>query len=638
MLPCRQPLTEMPQKTRQPKSGTTFKETVFCLPDRALAGAADRQRFRRLLILIAVVYALTFGSEPVTNLDDQVMLASAMSLVKTGKLIAPERFAAPAMGRPTFGRIASTGEVFLKFPPGYPLVLAAFLLPARAAGLAFGSTAAEVILCLPSILVLLAAATLIWRTSLRLAYRPATGLCLAAGFALGSFAWPYAGINFSEPFQMLCVLAGFYCLLAAQQEEDHWKQYTVYGSLALGYAILTKASLVVFAAVLTLAALAAWSRRLPILAAFKRAVAFAAPSVIAGVYLLAINSLLFGNVTEFGYGMETFSAPFLVGLFGLTLSFERGVLWFAPLILLAPWGAIRLVHDKQRWPALALSSAAVLYLILISLWGGYQGGNCWGPRLLAPILPYVILLAGAAVNAAGITRVGWALVAAGILVNCLGVMVNYQSFYVAARSSNAKFPRRKAVYSQIPGHFWLLRVELTKPAWNAPEDQSPLWQKPPWIRQFPEAIPKAYNRADVPVLNPWPLRLKLPPGRMARADAWYLRSLLEVALIRWEAREYREALALGEEGLRIEPRYKAMAAALGMVHFSMGNLTRALYHYDLSLASDPDYELGLYGKGMALEAMRNYAAARSIYQRLLALPPKELNAEEIRSRLQRLDY
>jgi hypothetical protein len=628
---------EMPHKVRRPESGRSNRQGVFRLPDFARAGAADRRRFRRLLIVIAAVYLLTFGSEPVTNLDDQVMLASAMSLVKTGKLIAPERFAAPTPGRPRFGMIASTGEVFLKFPPGYPLVLAAFLLPARVAGLIFGSMAAEVVLCLPSILALLGVATLIWRTSIRLGYRPATAQCLAAGFALGSFAWPYAGINFSEPFQMFCIAAGFYCLLAAQQEEDYWKPYTLYGGAALGYAILTKASLVVFAAVLSLAALAAWCRKLRFLSAFPRATAFAAPSAAAGVYLLAINSLLFGNVAEFGYGQETFSAPFLVGLFGLTLSLERGILWFAPLALLAPWGAIRLAPDKRRWPALALCGAAVLYLGLISLWGGYQGGNCWGPRLLAPILPYMVLLAGAAVDTAGKIRLGWTLAAAGILVNFLGVIINYQSFYIAARSSNPVFPRREPVYSQIPGHLWLLRVEATKPAFYAPEDQSPLWRRPPWIGRYPEAIPKAYTRADVPILSPWPLRLQLPPGRMQRADQWYLRSLLEVALIQWEAREYREALARGEEGLRMNPRYKPLAAAMGMVYFSMGNMTRALYHYDLALAIDPDYELGLYGRGMVMEVMKNPAAARSIYQRLLALPPRELNPEDIRSRLQALD-
>ena len=68
----------------------------------------------------------------------------------------------------------------------------------------------------------------------------------------------------------------------------------------------------------------------------------------------------------------------------------------------------------------------------------------------------------------------------------------------------------------------------------------------------------------------------------------------------------------------------------------MPDLSRALHFFDRSLQSDPGYDMGLYGRGLVLEALGNTAAAREAYARLLASPSNTLDVREIRSRLERL--
>jgi tetratricopeptide (TPR) repeat protein len=266
----------------------------------------------------------------------------------------------------------------------------------------------------------------------------------------------------------------------------------------------------------------------------------------------------------------------------------------------------------------------------------FEGGNCWGPRLLLPIAPFLALLAGAALDSRWARRAGYALVALGIAVNALGSLINYQAFYITARSAQVEYERLEPRFSQLLGHLWLSRVEATTPLRAASEAESPLWKRPPWINRFPEAVPRPYARPDQAILNPWPLRLALPESRWKRGELWYMRALLEAAIREYEQGDLREGLRLLDRGLAIDPAGKQFLAAKGMVYSSVPDLPQALHFFDRSLQSDPGYDMGLYGRGLVLEALGNTAAAREAYARLLGSPSNTLDMREIRSRLERL--
>jgi len=596
----------------------------------------ESRRLLKLLIVVLCLYLISFGTEPISTTDDQVMLASAMSFVKTGKLIAPTRFASATSSRVAFGMVAASGDVYSKYPPGYPLILAAFVLLAGPVARILGSLAAEIILCLPSIISLLLTAVLIWSSSLRLNQKPSTARLLVIAFCLGSFAWPYAGINFGEPFQMLCIACAAYGLLASVDDETSWHRYALAGGFALAFAVLTKASLGLFAPIFIAAALAAWYGRIPLRQIIFRGSLLAAPTVVASGYLLLTNTLLFGSPREFGYRQEAFSASKATAAFALTFSLEKGMLWFAPLTALCLWGGWRLAGTRHRWFALALMASSVTYFALIASWYGFEGGNCWGPRLLAPILPPLLLLSGAAVDTLRGHRIAWALVFAGMMLNLPGVIIHYQAFYIVARSSDPDYDRRDQLYSQLLGHLWLAGVEGSKGGLNAPQSNSPLWNRPPWIARHPDARPGPYTRMDQTIVNPWPLRAALSPPRQSRADFWYLRSLMEVAIVKFEDGDLQRSLQLMDEGLRIDPGYTPLTAAKGMVLLATRDLRHALGQFERALALDPDFELALYGKALCLEASGNRIEARRLYQRLLQRPLRSLKPADIQARLSRL--
>jgi len=331
-----------------------------------------------------------------------------------------------------------------------------------------------------------------------------------------------------------------------------------------------------------------------------------------------------------------FSKPTLKGFRELAFGWDKGLLWFVPLVVLAPLGAWKLRKHRLAWVVPSLGACCVAYFFLIALWGGFRGGNCWGPRLLMPELPLLILLAGAALDSAKMRVAGTCLVAAGMAVNLLGVLIQYQSYYIAVRSAVPNPDYYNIDYAQIPGHFWLLRVELAKESLNEPEEKVALWQSPPWIAQNAKAIPAPYNRYEQPILNPWWLRAFLKSPWQTRADRWYLRTLMEIAIIKYQASDLRSAMELMNEGLAMDPDYAPLVAAKGMIYYTTKDLSRAQAQFERSVTINPEYDLGWYGRGLVMESLGNTSLAVQSYQRLLKTSMRNLSREEIEQRLAKL--
>ena len=108
------------------------------------------------------------------------------------------------------------------------------------------------------------------------------------------------------------------------------------------------------------------------------------------------NFARFGNPFASGYGDEAtrFTASFLEGFAGLLVSPGRGAVWYAPPILLGVLGAPALWRHHR---ALALAALGVPCSLLLFYAKYYQwhGGGAWGPRLLVPALPLLVLPAAA---------------------------------------------------------------------------------------------------------------------------------------------------------------------------------------------------------------------------------------------------
>jgi hypothetical protein len=168
---------------------------------------------------------------------------------------------------------------------------------------------------------------------------------------------------------------------------------------------------------------------------------------LAGVALalaghVAYNLARFGNPLESGYGAQAsvgaFSTPLPVGLYGLLLSSGKGVLWFAPAVVLAFAGWAEMLrpraHSSEPRHGGPARNAA---LAAIATWGAgllefgafqhWAGDGSWGPRYLVPLLPLAFIAVAFALEGASRARrrLAWALGIAGLLVTLGGVGVYY---------------------------------------------------------------------------------------------------------------------------------------------------------------------------------------------------------------------
>jgi hypothetical protein len=625
----------MVRKTKKGFKSRAAKGKGPLFPSFTLAGIPERRGFRRLFLATAIVYCLSFSSVSVGDTDDQLMLTSAFSFVETGKFLAPSRFATKEFHGTFFGSATASGEVYSKYPPGYSLVLMAFLPLAGAAGRLMGSVAADIVLCFPSIIALLATMVLIWRTALRLGYGEETARLLSLAFALGSFAWGYAGTNYNEPYQALCAVAAFYGLLAARQEPNYWRRYALVGGFALGYGILLRPYFAILAPPMVLGALLGWRKDSSLRDAIHKTAIFAAPAVLASSYIILTNLILFGSTTDFGYGREAFDTPLREGLFGLLIGPRKGLIWFFPLAALVPWSAWKLARTGKKWAVGVLAATASAQFLLIGKWWGYESGRAWGDRLILGVLPLVVLLAGGIADSTPWRKAARILVAAGIFLNLPGVLINRLAYQNIAGSSQA--PRRATAFlgGQIPGHFWLLGVGLSTPVYGAME-ATPLWKNPPWSLISPGHIPLPYRNAAEPIWNAWPIRVFLPADSWTRGENGYMRGLLEVAILRYEQQNWVRALTLLDRGLRLNPASARFLAAKGMVLLTLGERNQALGFFDRAIQADPSYDLGLYGRALTLESLGDYTAAKEAYRRVLEAPQGTLDRKEIQAHMETL--
>jgi hypothetical protein len=263
----------------------------------------------------------------------------------------------------------------------------------------------------------------------------ALGVGAAAAFAatvLLGFAtpvWVYAKSFMAEPLQGLGLLLalGGSARAAAGERRAAW-----HAGLGVLLAVSAKASMLplALACLLPLVGhpLARWG---PPLAGLALA--------LAGH--LAYNLARFGTPWETGYGGQAsaaaFSTPFLVGLYGLLLSSGKGVLWFAPVLFLAPpgWRRMRRAAGGERSPvahsarraALGVLAAAVTALLLYAPFEHWAGDGSFGPRYLLPVLPLALLPVAFALDGAprARRRVALALGTIGLLVNLGGVLIYF---------------------------------------------------------------------------------------------------------------------------------------------------------------------------------------------------------------------
>ena len=146
------------------------------------------------------------------------------------------------------------------------------------------------------------------------------------------------------------------------------------------------------------------------------------------------NWYRFGSPLADGHSQDPAMAfaPFRGGIPGLFLSPGKGLLYYAPLCVLA------LFHQKD-W---RLWSPFVLSLVLHGMLLDWTGGTGWGPRFLFTSLPF-LLLPLARPGAGG--KLFWVVAAAGLVVSLAGCITDANAVEQSLGPDSFLNPGRQAV-------------------------------------------------------------------------------------------------------------------------------------------------------------------------------------------------
>ncbi|MEI6043317.1 MAG: hypothetical protein WCS37_02885 [Chloroflexota bacterium] len=418
-----------------------------------------------VLVFFGSLYFLTGTYFTKGISDGEVMAQTAIALAQQHTVQLPSN---PGLPQIIPGK---KGRYFSKYGIGQPLMTAGLYL----SGQVFSRTAMPkadeniighfFIMLLP-ILATAFTAWLVYLWGQELYQSVRVGLGLALLFGLGTNAWPYTKVFFSEPLFTLCIFGAAFTLWKARRAASSGRYYLWVASAGflLGYSFLTRISGVILLPsylVYLFLDFRFWildeikakiqkqakavKKYYPYTSSVKKLKSkffFSGLALLLGMLpglglILLHNYVRFGNIFNNGYDEEFFTNPLWVGLSGLLLSPGKSLFLYSPVLLALPFAVVGFWR-RARAEAILLSLVCGITLLYYSLWWAWEGGWCWGPRFLVPLLPFLILPLGHLLQ----KHWRWVIVLFGFLlplamvVQILGVALDFNT-YLATLSNNA---------------------------------------------------------------------------------------------------------------------------------------------------------------------------------------------------------
>jgi hypothetical protein len=283
-------------------------------------------------------------------------------------------------------------------PAGGPLLTAAFVWPFR------NTRLVEPASVLVAYLAMLLAMLLFHALARDVGATPTKALAVTAAAFLATPVWHYSRSLFNEGFLLLFAVAAYLLVLRG-------RRFWLAGVL-IGLGMLMKPPYGVVA--IPLLVHVARQRR------WRPVAELMAPCVAAALGVLAQNAYFFGAPWRSSQPFQVGNP--LTGLPGMLFDPLHGLLPFAPLLLLAVLGWRTLLRERRPQAATLLGGIAI-YVGLISIWAGWNGGWCYGPRLLIPVVPFCALgLVSLDDSRPWIRRATWLLGSVSVVINFVGAV------------------------------------------------------------------------------------------------------------------------------------------------------------------------------------------------------------------------
>lgn len=251
------------------------------------------------------------------------------------------------------------------------------------------------------------AALLIYFLSLRIGASISGAVFAMLGFGLASPAWGWATAFFGHAMAGSCLFIAFTIIILLNQIPPEKKRDTLLGFLA--GAALSWAVVVEFPSAVPLAVIMVFGISEAIKWDKKRAVRVLLSATIGGIIfitpLLIYNFVAFDSPFSTGYshyspgvfpemkkGLVGITYPKLLALFMILFSPYRGILWFSPILIIAPVGIYYIWRRPGcRGIALTIIIISMYYPLLNSSFINWNAGGSTGPRYIIPMLPFLCL-------------------------------------------------------------------------------------------------------------------------------------------------------------------------------------------------------------------------------------------------------
>jgi 4-amino-4-deoxy-L-arabinose transferase-like glycosyltransferase len=259
------------------------------------------------------------------------------------------------------------------------------------------------------------AACVLYLIARRLAASQRLAIAIGLVFAFCTYFMPHSKTFFIEPTAALLVALTFLLGLRARAPgTGNWPFFLV--GLSAGAALNVRTSVAPLVGISLAATVLAYARTDTARRAVVERAAVAAVAVASGAaFLLWSQWVRFGNAFDLGYPHPNFDTPFYEGLYGQFLSPGKGLIFFAPVVVLA---AILFPRFVRHRTAIAVEVAAIVIVnaLLFATFEIWSGDAAYGPRYMVIVLPIALVPLVELGGRQGFRRTFFALAALGLVI------------------------------------------------------------------------------------------------------------------------------------------------------------------------------------------------------------------------------